>query len=70
MRRGSVCLALTLTHNTGPIHVSPHDAVSAYLQGPRIGRTLPSSLGELTGRAGLGRQARALDSSTAGSRKE
>lgn len=70
MRRGSVCFALTLTHNTGPIHVSPHDAVNAYLQGPRIGRTLPSSLGELTGGAGLERQASALDSSTAGSRKE
>lgn len=48
----SVCLSMTLTHHTGRMHVFVHGAASAYLQSPRIGRTLLASLGELTGRGG------------------
>lgn len=52
------------------MHVSLHGAASAHPQSPRIGRTLPSSLGELTGGAGLHGRVSALDSHTACSGKE
>ena len=39
----------------GRVHVFLHGAASAHPQSPRIGRTLLSSLGELTGGAGLRR---------------
>lgn len=42
----------------GWVHVFLHGAASAHPQSPRIGRTLLSSLGELTGGAGLRRHER------------
>lgn len=67
----SVCLSLTLTTLTAELlHVFLHGAASAHPQSPRIGRTLLSSLGELTGGAGLQRQVSAFDSCTAWSGKE
>lgn len=55
------------SHGTGPTHVFLHGATSARLPSPRIGRILPSSLGELTGGAGLTSRTGALDSFIASS---
>lgn len=55
------------SHGTGPTHVFLHGATSARPPSPRIGRILASSLGELTGGAGLTSRAGALDSFAASS---
>lgn len=58
------------SHGTGPTHVFLHGATSARPPSPRIGRILPSSLGELTGGAGLTSRAGALDSFIVSSGRE